>query len=121
MDGEDRGQGGDATGAVAFTLLVDRAHPVNLQDSPLNSADAAQAQRIRTARDRAAWENMRRATPNPADEYFLASGDGLFAEKAAPTDAARAQRDAAAVIDEIGGDAQQFQRRSHALLVIIMA
>jgi len=81
VDGEDRGQGGDATGAVAFTLLVDRAHPVNLQDSPLNSADAAQAQRIRTARDRAAWENMRRATPNPADEYFLASGDGHHQER----------------------------------------
>ena len=90
VDGEDRGRGGEVDGAVSFTLLVDRAHPVNLQDSPLNSADAAQTQRIRTARDRAAWENRRRATPNPEDEYFLASGSGRHRERR-PVDA----RDAA--------------------------
>lgn len=72
---EGGGRGGDLDGAVAFTLLVSRPHPVNLQDSVNNSARVSQAQRIRVARDRASYEN-RRATPNPASSPFLASGDG---------------------------------------------
>ncbi|MBO6938971.1 MAG: TonB family protein [Deltaproteobacteria bacterium] len=81
VSAESRGERGDDSGAVEFTLLVDRAHPVNLQDSPLNAIGAAQTQRIRTAADRAAWENMRRASPNPADAPFLASGDGPHPER----------------------------------------
>src|SRR5687767_1628154 len=53
IDAEDRGQGGDATGAVDGILLMHRDQQIVLFDSPLNNVAAAQTQRIRTARDRA--------------------------------------------------------------------
>src|SRR5690606_27280382 len=46
---------------------------VTLQDSDLNNLAVNQAQRIRTAEERATLE-QRRASPNAADEVFLASG-----------------------------------------------
>ena len=80
LDARDRGQGGDATGPERAILMLDRAHDILLFDSPLNNLAAAQQQRIRTARSRATLEN-RRATPNPNDDAFLASGDGRHAER----------------------------------------
>lgn len=80
VDAPDRGQGGDATGALSFMLLVSGAHGANLQDSPWNAPDVSQVQRIRTARSRASYED-RRATPNPHDQPFLASGEGVHPER----------------------------------------
>ncbi|HJL20142.1 MAG TPA: hypothetical protein RMH99_31035, partial [Sandaracinaceae bacterium LLY-WYZ-13_1] len=80
IDARDRGQGGDVTGAEAGILLMNRDDDVLLFDSPLNNLAASQHQRIRTARDRATQER-RRATPNPHDQPFLASGEGAHRER----------------------------------------
>lgn len=74
------GRGGDARGAVEFTFLVSHTDPVNLQDGLSNARRDSQVQRIRNARDRASWEN-RRATPNPGDDPFLASGTGRLRQR----------------------------------------
>lgn len=80
IDAEDPGQGGDATGALVAIRLLENDDRVLLFDSPLNNLAAGQTQRIRTARDRATLER-RRATPNPNDQAFLASGDGVHQER----------------------------------------
>lgn len=80
VDSFDLGQGGDETGRRAVVLLMPRADSVTLQDNPFNSANTAQMQRIRTAGDRATRED-RRATPNPHDQPFLASGAGIHRER----------------------------------------
>lgn len=93
IDARDRGQGGEATGARDAILLMQRDEGVILFDSPLNNLAAAQSQRIRTARDRATLER-RRATPNPSDAPFLASGPGTHRERrpVSTIDAARGAR-----------------------------
>ena len=93
IDALDPGQGGDATGALVSIRLLTHDDPVLLFDSPLNNLAASQLQRIRTARDRATLER-RRATPNPHDQPFLASGDGPHRERrrTALTDAAPGAR-----------------------------
>ncbi len=80
VDAPSRGERGDETGAVEFVLLVAGAHATTLQDSPMNAPHVSQIQRIRTSDDRLSWEN-RRATPNPDDDPFLASGDGTHRER----------------------------------------
>ena len=80
IDAQDRGQGGDAVGARDAILLMQRAEGIVLFDSPLNNLASAQTQRIRTARSRATLER-RRATPNPEDAAFLASGPGTHPER----------------------------------------
>lgn len=93
VDARDRGQGGDRTGAHAVILLRPRADEVTLSDAPLNALGIGQTQRIETARDRATRED-RRATPSPADDPFLASGEGEHRERRplARTDAAPGAR-----------------------------
>ncbi len=80
VDAIYHGGGGDLTGARAVVVLLPEDAVLTLQDSPLNALHHAQTQRIRTERDRASWED-RRATPNPGDLPFLASGDGRFPER----------------------------------------
>ncbi len=80
IDARDRGAGGERFGAMEVSLLLERDERVLLQDTPMNAAGVSQAQRIQTARDRATREN-RRATPNPADAVFLASGAGAHPER----------------------------------------
>lgn len=80
IDAQNRGEGGDAQGDPDAILLLHRADGVVLFDSPLNNLAAAQSQRIRTASDRATLER-RRATPNPGDAAFLASGTGRHQER----------------------------------------
>src|SRR5690606_30344047 len=75
VDARDRGRGGDRSGADQVVLLLPRADPITLSDAPMNALGVGQTQRIDTARDRATAED-RRATPNPADDAFLASGSG---------------------------------------------
>lgn len=80
VDRSDLGAGGELVGAVLAMRFTEEVHPVLLFDSPLNNLRAAQAHRIRTARDRASLEN-RRATPNADVDAFLASGDGVHRER----------------------------------------
>ena len=79
IDALERGAGGDGLGARAI-LLFPRADELTQQDSILNAVGVAQMQRIRTANDQATRED-RRATPNPGDVPFLASGDGAHPER----------------------------------------
>lgn len=80
IDALDRGRGGDRTGASSIVMLVPRADDITLSDAPMNSPRIGQTQRIQTAQDRATAED-RRATPNPADDAFLASGAGIHRER----------------------------------------
>jgi len=80
VDTTSRGERGDELGAMQVVLLVPRADGITLQDSPMNALRVSQTQRILTAVDRASVED-RRATPNPADVPFLASGTGVHPER----------------------------------------
>jgi protein TonB len=95
VDAERDGRGGEASGAYEVILLVSREAPLTLVDAPLVAADRSQIQRIDTGDARASWED-RRATPNPRDEVFLASGTGPHRERrpAATADAREGARTA---------------------------
>lgn len=71
-----RGSGGAQNPSI---LLADVADNVTLRDSTTN-ASVSQLQRLRTHRSRQSWEN-RRATPNPGETAFLASGMGRIQER----------------------------------------
>lgn len=79
VDARNAGECGDGVGAQAV-LLVTHADSVRLQDSPMDAVGTAQVQRIDTAHDRASQED-RRATPHPAYDPFLASGNGAHPER----------------------------------------
>jgi TonB family protein len=80
VDAEHAGGGGDATGSQDFILLVSRPDTITLQDTVMNAVGTSQFQRIDTSRERAT-RDRRRATPNPADTAFLASGHGVHRER----------------------------------------
>jgi len=80
VDTRERGERGDRAGAESVILLLPHDDRVTLQDSPRNSNDGFQTQRIRTANSRATRED-RRATPNPHDQPWLASGHGVHPER----------------------------------------
>lgn len=82
------GRGGDATGATHVMQLVNRVDSALTLDAAWNTPRDPQLQRIRTAKDRATPMDQR-ATPQPADDAFLASGDGIHRERrdVAPSDA----------------------------------
>jgi hypothetical protein len=88
VETDHAGGGGDRTGSRDFILLVSRPDSITLQDTVMNAAGTSQFQRIDTSSERAT-RDRRRATPNPADTAFLASGDGVHRERrpVAPTDA----------------------------------
>ena len=79
------GRGGTQQGTSEIVLLVSQTHLITLQDSLPNSPRLSQIQRIQTSAMRASWEN-RRATPNPRDEPFLASGEGAVRERRRESD-----------------------------------
>jgi TonB family protein len=80
VDAEHAGGGGDATGSQDFILLVSRPDTITLQDTVMNAVGTSQFQRIDTSHERAT-RDRRRATPNPADTAFLASGQGVHRER----------------------------------------
>jgi hypothetical protein len=80
IDAASRGEGGDRTGAAEGIRLLHQDDGILLFDSPLNNVAAGQTQRIRTSRTRTTRE-ARRATPNPGDDPFLASGRGPHRER----------------------------------------
>jgi TonB family protein len=92
IDAFERGAGGDGVGAEAV-MLFPRADALTQLASPRNTPESLQMQRIRTADDQATRSD-RRATPNPGDVPFLASGAGVHPERRAvaavdPRDGAR--------------------------------
>ncbi|HEX5661507.1 MAG TPA: TonB family protein [Polyangiales bacterium] len=80
---EAEGRGGERASDEPSALLFPFVSPLTLQDTELNNLAANQAQRIRTAPNRATLEE-RRATPNAADEVLLASGTTGHHERRAP-------------------------------------
>lgn len=74
------GGGGEARAPEEGVLLAMNVDDVRLQDAPWNAVGVAQVQRIHTDASRASWDD-RRATPNPHDQPFLASGTGSHRER----------------------------------------
>ncbi|MDW8246416.1 MAG: energy transducer TonB [Sandaracinaceae bacterium] len=65
---------GDGGSPEAIQLVAEIA-PITLVSTPTNALDLFQVQRIHTSSESASYEN-RRATPNPQNDFFLASGQG---------------------------------------------
>lgn len=79
VDTGTRGAGGDTTGARA-TNLAAYAEDLSLNVDLLSHLEREQVQRLRTARLRTTHED-RRATTNPMELTFLASGKGEHQER----------------------------------------
>ncbi|MBL8604261.1 MAG: TonB family protein [Myxococcales bacterium] len=77
LNADRAGGGGDGQSLTAGRLLAPRAERVNLENREANAVGATQEQRIRTARDRASPQDERR-TPNPNEDPWLGTGDGVF-------------------------------------------
>lgn len=77
LSAAQRGARGDGQSSETGQLLAARAEAVTLDPRLANAREIAQEQRIRTARDRASPQDDRR-TPNPADDPWLATGDGVL-------------------------------------------
>ncbi|MFO0678798.1 MAG: TonB family protein [Polyangiaceae bacterium] len=73
------GHGGDGRGARA-TNLADRDERFTRTMDLTNHLDRDQAQRLKTARERTAWED-RRATRKPAELTFVVIGHGTTPER----------------------------------------
>ncbi len=80
VDSFERGEHGDALGDPRARILASNAAARLLTDTVPTSHSVSQAQRIRTARDRATREPERR-TPTPGEMFFLASGEGARLER----------------------------------------
>lgn len=80
VDAYPRAGGGTALGAAEVVLLLSERSRQTRQDAPWNAHEHRQAQRIRTAPDRASRTN-RRATPNPGSTPWLASRRGSSQER----------------------------------------
>jgi len=74
------GRGGSGAARAAAIHLDDRDEEVRLSPDLLSRLDRDQQQRLRTAQDRASWED-RRATTNPMELTFLATGTGARLER----------------------------------------
>ncbi|MFZ5889813.1 MAG: energy transducer TonB family protein [Myxococcota bacterium] len=72
-----QGRGAKQRGERA-TNLSSSLDPLTLQRDTPNHLDQSQVQRLRTARRRQSWDD-RRATPNPMELDFVASGRGRLA------------------------------------------
>jgi TonB family protein len=79
VDTGDPGRGGTTTGAPA-TNLAAANDEIRLTPDLLNRLDREQIQRLRTAKERATYED-RRATPNPMELTFVISGKGEHQER----------------------------------------
>lgn len=84
------GRGGERTSLEAATNLASSIDPLALERDPQTSRDRSQVTRLHTAWKRASRDD-RRATPEPMELTFLATGPGhLRVRRAyAPTDPAR--------------------------------
>jgi hypothetical protein len=83
-DGRD-GHGGTGRTPTPAVHLSDTAEDARFSPDLLSHLDRNQQQRLRTARDRASWED-RRSTTHPMELTFLASGHGDLAERRVPSE-----------------------------------
>lgn len=74
-DTNDPGRGGTDTASAAAVNLAARVDRIALDKDPQSRIDRSQVQRLRSAHDRASLDD-RRATIQPMEVTFLASGDG---------------------------------------------
>jgi len=81
----DPGRGGSAEASEAALNLADSVDGLTLDRDPMNRLDRSQLQRLRTAEDRRSRDD-RRATPNPMELSFLASGKGSLALRRPPAE-----------------------------------
>ena len=85
-DTGDPGRGGQMQVAAPALNLADRDEHVHFSPDPLDRLDRDQIQRLKTAKERTAWED-RRATLHPTELSFLASGQGDRPERRDPSKA----------------------------------
>lgn len=104
------GRGGDEASRSAQNL-ADQVDGVTLSASALNNLDQSQAHRLRTSRQRQTRDD-RRATPNPMDLSFLASGQGTLQERRPPAASNPARGSLSATVPRRQGPAKgQSPRR----------
>jgi len=84
LDTKTTGHGGDATAKVAATHLADKNDEMQLSPDLVSRLDRDQSARLRSSAERRAWED-RRATTNPMELTFLASGQFERMERHAPS------------------------------------
>jgi hypothetical protein len=85
LDDARQGRGGVPTSSDRPTNLSDRDEQTHLTPDLINRLDYDQQQRIKSASERMTWED-RRASKEPMELSFLASGDGPRAERRDPTE-----------------------------------
>ncbi|WP_394848765.1 energy transducer TonB [Pendulispora brunnea] len=83
IDDGHAGHGGTGRVAAPATHLSDRDEKLALTPDLVSHLDRDQQQRLRTAPDRASWED-RRSTTHPMELTFLASGTGDRPERRVP-------------------------------------
>jgi TonB family protein len=84
LDTKTAGHGGDTTARVAATNLADKNDDMHLSPDPVSRLDRDQSARLRSSAERRAWED-RRATTNPMELTFLASGEFERMERRTPS------------------------------------
>ena len=84
LDTQTIGQGGDTTVQKAAIHLADKDELVRFSPDPMSRLDRDQEQRLRSSHERRAWED-RRATKNPMELTFLASGELERMERRTPS------------------------------------
>ncbi len=77
LDAEERGERGDGRSLERGRQMAARAERVNLDERLLDADHRVQEQRIATARRRASPQDDRR-TPNPDDDPWVSTGDGVL-------------------------------------------
>jgi TonB family protein len=104
VDTSKTGHGGDPESSQRAIHLSDEDDWMRLSPDLISRLDRDQLQRLRTARERAAWED-RRATTHPTELTFLASGKGSRRERRSPSplDPSRGAL-ASAASSTLGGD-----------------
>lgn len=84
-DIDDPGRGGTREASERALNLADSVDGLSLDRDPLNRLDRSQVQRLRTGELRESLDD-RRATPNPMELSFVASGNGRLALRRPPAD-----------------------------------
>ena len=103
------GRGGSSDSVQAALNLADSNDGLTLDRDPLNRFDRSQVQRIDTSNERRSLDD-RRATPNPTELSFLATGPGRVLERRPlsrvnPSNGSLSGAEPSAVGSELGGAA----------------
>jgi hypothetical protein len=85
VDTSTRGHGGSGAAPLRAVHLEDRAEPFRYSPDPMSRLDRDQLQRLRTANERASYED-RRATTHPMELIFLATSFYDRQERRTPLD-----------------------------------